>query len=312
MGRLNFKSLSRKELTELKKLKKKSQECDQEIETLEGEISRMSPDSAEKGTPDKVYEDILNDVDVTPAIIKKPSVSYSSFDEDSENEEDEGNTLEEEKEPAKSEESKTNDKAEVDDKSEKPPKIEMPALPVVPNNLFLTDLINMGFTQEESEVALIEVNNESIELAVDKVFELKNTESKPESALQKMLQQINNTLTGSGLNQDGEGENTEINKENTKEKEELILKKEALHLEKLNERNQLIEETTMYALKSEKLKNTEVLGFAMSTSLEPSQSPIVVSGILKNEEGYSLEVKTVSYYTQYLRKLVKQNINTET
>lgn len=44
---------------------------------------------------------------------------------------------------------------------------------IVPDPKLLADLMNMGFTKSEAESALIAVKNESIDLALDKVFEQK-------------------------------------------------------------------------------------------------------------------------------------------
>lgn len=42
---------------------------------------------------------------------------------------------------------------------------------IVADPKLLVDLMNMGFSKEESEAALVSVANKSIELAIDKVFE---------------------------------------------------------------------------------------------------------------------------------------------
>lgn len=49
----------------------------------------------------------------------------------------------------------------------------------------------------------------------------------------------------------------------------------------------------------------------MATSLEGTKSPIIVSGVTHNEDKFALEIKTVSYYDQYLKKLLKQNNTSE-
>ena len=166
----------------------------------------------------------------------------------------------------------------------------------------------MGFSQKESEFALIEVKNESIEVAVDKVFELKNKSEKKESTLQTMLQQITSSLIEATNTKNKE----ESVKENKNEIQELLQKKQNLLEEKQRENDELMLEISQFTKKIEDLKKNEIIGFTIATSLDVNESPIIVSGVMKTVEGYILEIKTVSYFTQYLRKIIKQNINTET
>lgn len=166
----------------------------------------------------------------------------------------------------------------------------------------------MGFSQKESEFALIEVKNESIEVAVDKVFELKNKSEKKESTLQTMLQQITSSLIEATNTKNKE----ESVKENKDEIQELLQKKQNLLEEKQRENDELMLEISQFTKKIEDLKKNEIIGFTIATSLDVNESPIIVSGVMKTVEGYILEIKTVSYFTQYLRKIIKQNINTET
>lgn len=76
--------------------------------------------------------------------------------------------------------------------------IPTPVVNVLPDPKLLEDLINMGFSKEESEQALIDINNANIELAVDKVFENKNKlEDLNNNGLQAPFQ---NALLGSQSN----------------------------------------------------------------------------------------------------------------
>ena len=59
---------------------------------------------------------------------------------------------------------------------------------IVPDPKFLEDLMNMGFSKEESEQALIDVKNESIDLAIDKVFENKNKLEDQNTNLQSVIE----------------------------------------------------------------------------------------------------------------------------
>ena len=109
---------------------------------------------------------------------------------------------------------------------------------VIPDNKLLQDLMNMGFGKEESEAALIAVNNESIDLALDKVFEQKKVaEDHQETSLQNIIEKSLSNMSNPSVSQTTEQSNE------AKQKEENA-KKELEKQQKLEEQNKLKEEKT--------------------------------------------------------------------
>lgn len=61
VGRLNFKSLSRPEMKIFSKLKQDTKYLIEEINNLKDEILKIQPDKLNEKTPEKIYEDIVNE-----------------------------------------------------------------------------------------------------------------------------------------------------------------------------------------------------------------------------------------------------------
>lgn len=188
---------------------------------------------------------------------------------------------------------------------------------IIPDPKFLADLMNMGFSKEESEAALIAVKNGSVDLALDKVFELKKqAEDQQEASLQNVIQKSLDNLSKSGQNNKEKQTEEEKKKEEEDKKEmERQLKLEndqKLKQEKEQQLEGLHRDIDRLRQAMEEVRKRDITGFSMVTSFEPTVSPIVASCVFSKDGKHYLNVKTVSYYHEYLNKVIKRNENTET
>jgi long-subunit acyl-CoA synthetase (AMP-forming) len=135
-----------------------------------------------------------------------------------------------------------------------------PAIKIIPDEKLVQDLMNMGFSKEESEAALIDVKNASIELAVNKVFENKAKFDEQNDFLGEEMQK---SIHDYAKEQD-------IEEQKKKEQEEIERQqKEVERLEKLNkfkqDKNEEIEAIQNKIKKISKmietLEETKINGF---------------------------------------------------
>jgi hypothetical protein len=267
------------------------------FQELEQETSKSSTDIIDsEATPEKVYEEIIKE-DIKSTV---KSALHQTYDSDSDvTQEEEKESIEEEKKevPVLAE------KLPVENKA-KPP---LPKQIIVPDPTFLNDLKNMGFSTEESTAALIEVKNESIELAVDKVFDLKK---KMEDNQEASFQSIIASSLGTIPEQEEENYNELKQKEN-KDKQnakENQLEKDKKELDQVSQNIAKTQtEINRMDLEMSQLTNAKIYGFSMSTCFDNSQSQIVVSALMEIDEKVVLNVKTLSYHEKYIKKLIEQN-----
>jgi hypothetical protein len=301
-SRVSFKEVNQEFNREFQNLQKKDEKLMKEIRELEEENSRLSSDSSEEPqpTPEKVYEEIVMEKD-TPV---KPKVAPGQdFDDDSELEEEE-----EKKQPNEEE----NKQATLEDpKPSTPPsviKTKAKSIIFEPNHQYLNDLINMGFSKEESTKALEAVKNESIELAVEKVFELKESEAKQQEVYMQ-------SLAEDSIKKEKEKEEQEKQKQaeeqKKKEKEDKMLKNQEIINEKQAQKEQKEEKIQKMKAEIELVKSREIIDFAMTTSTEPSLSPIMLSAMVKSDSKHFLCAKTLSYHPRYIEKLTSKHVNSE-
>jgi len=229
---------------------------------------------------------------------------------------EEGKKIEDIEESKEVDQSKDSEEVPLVEESEAslPPKIETPEKPIIPDPKYLADLMNMGFTKEESSAALISVKNESIELALDKVFEQKNqVVEEQEADLQNVIQQSMTKLQNQSQN-DGNNE-ADIKKQEEEAKNEQLKKQleenTKLKNQKVEELNNLQKELDQFTDKEKELRKCQIHGFSMVTSFEPSQDPIVASCVLTKNEKVYVNVKNVSYYQNYLEKFIKKEKDVE-
>ena len=134
---------------------------------------------------------------------------------------------------------------------------------IVPDPKFLEDLMNMGFNKEESEQALIDVKNESIDLAIDKVFENKNKIEDQNTNLQSVIEAsltetIANRIFESQIKLDEQKlkEQHELERQNKIQQYKQEKQKEIDDIEiKINQLNEQIDS----------IKNTKIQGLLMCT-----------------------------------------------
>lgn len=280
---MNFKILPRSQILEKLKLQDKVKTLQKEIQDLDDQILKLSPSPPDEKTPEKVYEDIIREHDEEEK--ENPRIPFPSFDEDSDIEIEKYNPPEEEKEvplafdpnkesgifhetknPFLKEETaskKAKSKSKSKDKSQgsAPKGFAKQKKEFVPKKAFLDDLMNMGFSKEDSIAALKAVNNESVELAVDKVITIQSNQMQnQESSLQTMLKKITNTLSNKvSSKEEEEGLPTEA-KESDNDHAEEIQEKKALMDEKVNEKNGITSKIQEIAKKEEKAKENALIG----------------------------------------------------
>lgn len=278
--------LPRSQILEKLKLQDKVKTLHKEIQDLDDQILKLSPSPPDEKTPEKVYEDIIREHDEEEK--ENLRIPFPSFDEDSDNEIEKYNPPEEEKEvplafdPNKesgifhetknpflkegtvSKKAKSKSKSKSKDKSQgsAPKKVfAKQKKEFVPKKAFLDDLMNMGFSKEDSIAALKAVNNESVELAVDKVITIQSNQMQnQESSLQTMLKKITNTLTNKvSSKEEEEGLPTEV-KESDHDHAEEIQEKKALMDEKVSEKNGITSKIQEIVKEEEKAKENALIG----------------------------------------------------
>ena len=180
---------------------------------------------------------------------------------------------------------------------------------IVPDPKFLEDLINMGFNKEESEQALIDVKNESIDLAIDKVFENKNKLEDQNSNLQSVIEASLTETSGTNdaESQKAQEEAKKLEEQKIKEQQELERqnKIQQYKLEKQKEIDDIEVKINNLNEQIKAIKNTQIKGLLMCTWTEPSNIPLVFGWTIKQDDKFYLQLKSVWYYNKYLEKVVE-------
>ena len=178
---------------------------------------------------------------------------------------------------------------------------------IIPNESFLEDLINMGFQKEESRLALIAVKNQSVELALDKIFENRNKVEISQIEHQRDTKYIEScseqTLaTAKTLEKDKFETQSQLysqwsDKDAVNEHQSTVMNEDETPNSTPHQYWKIAQNTTIHSI-------------AMLASSEPTLEPLLIWSVQSISNSYYLDLLSVRY-NKYLSNIVSKYQNYE-